>query len=241
MLALASTYNLFEKYKQAFDLCQQVKEKFQTETYSQDTGSCNLHSIMCTALLGLRKPKEAVEWAEKQVINRQRIYGGNHSSTLIAMDSLATIYAEMKLFRKAYALQEQCVSLMKRNLGNDHPTTLVSEARMLDLLCDWKGDFFPRRKVINKRKDIVERMRREFGETAWRTMDCKLTLAGDYVACSSFQKAKIIQESLVDIMSREFGEDDARTKRGREALAQTTMLITARKVVYWWVPRYLLR
>jgi hypothetical protein len=239
--ALGCSYNRLEEFQSAFNLSTKAMAKFEGIFTGEAPEILLLYSVMGNALWGLNKPKEALIWTKKAFLGSQKIYGATHSITLITMGVLASYYAYLNDFKKAYDLQEQSMNCMKETLGADHPLTISSESYLVDIISQRKRNLFLRKKVIGRRKMLLQKMNTQLGDKNWRTLDCQLALAQDYVACGSLEKAKVIEEQWVEVMIQEFGQDDKRTLEGIAALALTKKLITARKVLYWWVPRRFLK
>lgn len=238
---LGYNYNCLEEYHDALDLCTKAMAKFEGIFTGEAPEFFPLYTVIGDALWGLNKPKEALIWSKKAFLGSQKIYGATHSKTLLKMGILASHYAALNDFKKAYDLQEQSVNCMKETLGADHPMTISSESYLVNIISQRKRNLFLRKKVIGRRRMLLQKMNTQLGDKDWLTLECQLALAQDYVACGSLEKAKVIEEQWVEVMIQEFGQDDKRTLEGIAALALTKKLITARKVLYWWVPRRFLK
>lgn len=238
---LGGSYNRLEEYQNAFDLGTKAMAKFESIFTADAPEFLPLYNVMGEALSGLKRPTEALLWTKKAFLGSQKAFGAAHSHTLKTMGYLATIYANLNEFKKACDLQEQSINCMKETVGADHPMTILAENYLVDFITLRRTNFFLRKKVIGRRRMLLQKMNTQFGDKDWRTLDCQLALAQDYFACGSLKKAKVMEEQWVEVMIQEFGQDDKRTLAGVAALALTKKLIATRKVVYWWLPRSFLR
>ena len=69
-------------------------------------------------------------------MKRQRILGGEHPSTIIAMSNLAiTLYSQGKL-EEAAAMRREVLEKMQRILGGEHPDTITAMSNLAITLGD---------------------------------------------------------------------------------------------------------
>jgi hypothetical protein len=219
--ALGSSYNRLEKYQNSLDLCTKAMARFDSTFTGESPEILALYTVIGESLPDLKRPTEASAWARKALLGGEKIYGTAHSVTLCAMEYLAQNYAELKDFKKVYSLQEQCVKLMKESLGANHPHTIYAGGGLVDLINQRKMNLPSRKKVIGHRRALLEKTREQYGERDWRTLACQSQLAQDYLACASFEKSKLMQEKLVEVLVQEFEKDDKRTIEGIVTPAQT--------------------
>ncbi|KAN0110209.1 hypothetical protein V8E51_006596 [Hyaloscypha variabilis] len=234
---LGMSYNRLEEYHISQDLCTKTMARYEGTVTNDNPAIVSIYTTLGEALSGLKRPKEALIWATKAMLSAQRIHGTQNRNSVMAMEYLAFHYAELKDFRKAYDWQKKSVNCMKSSLGEYHPSTIMGEVVLMNLVAQRRGQLFPRRRIIGRRRELFEKLSQQFGERDCRTLDCHVFLALDYFACGSINKAKVMQEKLVEVMNEEFGKDDKRTTEARNQLARTNKWIAIRKAVYWWLPK----
>jgi Tetratricopeptide repeat len=61
---------------------------------------------------------------------RRRVLGPEHPDTLTSMNNLAFTWKEMERDTEAIRLMKDCVQLLKRILGINHPNTVSSSATL---------------------------------------------------------------------------------------------------------------
>lgn len=234
---LGICYNRLDQHQKALDICTGALARFEDVCTPESPFLLPIYGAMGEALSGLRRPKEALTWTTKYLQTCQKLYGPSDSTTLLATGYLADHYANRKDYKTAIDLQKRCVDGYKTTFGDDHATTIYAEEILIDFTAQRKMNTMSRKRIIGRRRNLCNKMMEEFGETDWRTLSCQSGLASDYIACASFQKARIMQEQWVDVMIREFGRDDPRTIDGIAALARTKKWIAMRKAMYWWLPQ----
>lgn len=240
IICLAISYSGLNEYRTSFELCKKALDQFDGITPVDDPLMLELYKAMGDALIGLKRPKEALIFAKKALLGTQKTFGPQHESSFLAIQYMTHVYAALGDFKKACKWQEKCVNFMKDSLGPNHPTTIDAEEALVGYTAQQKSYILSRRKIIPRRKALLDKMNLQFGERDWRTLDCQSRLVWDYFACSSMQMAILIQEKWVEIMIEEFGREDNRTIEGIADLSRIKMLMEIRNAIYWWVPqRYL--
>jgi DNA-binding transcriptional MerR regulator len=238
---LVSCYNRLGEHHIAHNICTKTMARYEGTLTDDIPAIISIYTVLGETLSGLKRGKEALMWATKAMLGAQRLYGTQHRQTFIAMEWLTFHYANLKDIRKACDWQKKSVNCMKSSLGEYHPLTIEGEVRLMNIVAQRRSQLFSRRRIIGRRRELFEKLSQQFGERDCRTLDCHYFLAQDYVACTSFNKAKVLQEKLVEVMIEEFGNDDNRTTDARTELARTNKWIATRKAVYWWLPKYLLQ
>jgi tetratricopeptide (TPR) repeat protein len=238
--SLAISYSGLNEYRNSFELCTKALNQFEGVVPVDDPLMVDLYKAMGDALVGLKRPKEALTCAKRALLATEKTFGQQHLNSFLALQYMTNVYAALGNFKKACKWQEKCVNFMKDSLGTDHPTTIDAEEALVGYTAQQKSYLFSRRKIIPRRKALLDKMNLQFGERDWRTLDCQSRLVWDYFACSSMKKAILIQERWVEIMIQEFGQEDNRTRQGITDLSRIKMLMEIRNAVYWWAPqRYL--
>lgn len=238
MVSLSYSYAGLQKFEKALDICNKANDELDSTVEFWDRRHCMLYACMGEALSNMGRPLEALQWAEKGLQAHQKIHGATNSGTFVSMHNIALQYARARQFEKAYALETKCFDLMKLHLGNDHPYTILAESTTLDLYAQSKSSF-SRKRIIRRRKAVLEKMRLQFGELSDETLACEAKLAQDYFTCSALEKSKSIQVRLVELMTQRYGKDDSRAMEIAASLVRTRNCIAIRKAVYWWLPLHL--
>jgi tetratricopeptide (TPR) repeat protein len=241
IIHLSLSHNGLNEYRTSFELCTKALDQFEGIAPVDDPTIIEVYKVMGNALIGLNRPKEALIWSTKAFDGTQRIFGPQHLSTYIALEYMTYVYAALGDLKKACKWQEKCVNFMKDSLGTDHPATIRAEEALVNFTAERKSHLFSRRRIIVRRKALLDKMKQQFGEKDWRTLSCESRLVEDYFLCSSMKKAILMQEKWLEVMIQEFGQEDDRTIEGIADLSRIKMAMAIRNAVYWWVPQWYLK
>ena len=89
---------------------------------------------LATALRGVGQTDRAIGLLEHAVDYRMRIFGDEHSDTLVSMANLVVVLLEAGNYIRARAFNERVLAARERVLGADHPATQDSREGLRLLL-----------------------------------------------------------------------------------------------------------
>jgi tetratricopeptide (TPR) repeat protein len=171
--------------------------------------------LICTKNLGLlyaqwNRPDDARPLIEEAVEGMSTLFGTDQPDTLQAMRELAIMYRKWNKLDKAIPLFEKTVRLAtdNKNLGPDHPTTLVTRAFLGASYCDaGRPD-----DGIRCLEDVLARARK--GPVPLPpdvSAGVPHTLAEAYDRTGQFARSEPLYREFLEQAAKQFGADDPRT------------------------------
>lgn len=165
--------------------------------------------------------REAFKWAEKLVTCYERMYGPEHSSTLMALNSFANSCMDAGMYEQALPVAKKVYHLRCKMLGEEHPDTLTS----LNNLAQAYGYLGERQKANELHEKAYSLHCKVLGEEHRNTLVSLNNLALSYADLSfwpiaeDLQKSKELHEKAYNIQCRVLGEEHPDTLLSLQNLA----------------------
>ena len=142
------------------------------------------------------------EKLEEQVLDaRNRILGGEHPDTVMAMAHLARSYAQLGKYSEAEKLEKQVLDARKRILGVEHPDTVIAMANLARSCADL-GKYSEAEKL---EEQVLDAQNRILGVEHPDTIRAMANLAATYAHLGKYSEAEKLEEQVLDARNRILG------------------------------------
>jgi tetratricopeptide (TPR) repeat protein len=243
MVFLAQNYTYTGKHQEAIDMCNKAIKEFQSDLGEGNQQMLGSLEIIGLAYWALKRPKDAMKCFEKVLEHRRKVFGEQSYESLRVMRDLSDLYLELKQYSKAKTLQQKHVNLLQSLVGVDDLRTITATARSEDFqraTLSVRSSARRRAQKLASLKETFEGHQYMDGDISVTALNCMAQLAWDYYMCGSLYKAKLLQEEVVELMTRKWGKDSHFTANALANLKTIRRGIALRKAFYWWMPKSLL-
>lgn len=233
---LAELYVQMGEYETAIRTCKET-----INCHEGILGEDNLRMWECLETMGLAmwrsgNRKEAVKYCEKALEFRNAQPQNDDTELIEPVRRLATIYLELKRYKKARDMQLKCIALMQEAYGPDDVQVAIEIAR-LEHFRNSIHIYLGRSKGIVTTKDMIQKSLINDKEINMKTLEGMEHLAWDYYLGGSLEKARLLQEEVVKAKTEKWGKDHISTVDSVKTLNRIQKCILGRKAFYWWVPK----
>ncbi|KAF4628203.1 hypothetical protein G7Y89_g9950 [Cudoniella acicularis] len=241
MVGLAECYASLGDFQKAVDTCQESILKFQ-DSLGEEHGSMAISfHIMGRAYSSMKKKQPARKSFEKALEIRKRVYGSEHVGHIQLSLELAILYHDMRLFKKARALQDESIRLLQKFYGEENLNTVnaVAAGENFTRLSPVNALSFVQRKAkgLASTKKACQIVHSSEGEISVMGLTCMEQLAWDYYLCGALQKAQVLQLEVIKIKTEKWGKDHDSTVSSVDTMKKIRNAIMFRKMFYWWLPK----
>jgi serine/threonine protein kinase/tetratricopeptide (TPR) repeat protein len=164
---------------------------------------------------GAGDAKKGIEFIQRAVELRERLFGRDHFSTLDAMNSLGVAYVAAGQYDQAVAIHEETLKLQKTMLGLENRYTLIT---MINLARAYQATG-KLEAAIAVFEEALKLWKAEFGPDDPLTLECMTSLAGGYVFARNLEAALPLLEEALRLKKARFGPDHPATFAGMYNLA----------------------
>jgi tetratricopeptide (TPR) repeat protein len=99
--SLAISYSGLNEYRNSFELCTKALNQFEGVVPVDDPLMVDLYKAMGDALVGLKRPKEALTCAKRALLATEKTFGQQHLNSFLALQYMTNVYAALGNFKKA--------------------------------------------------------------------------------------------------------------------------------------------
>lgn len=158
---------------------------------------------LALTLDGLGRRERALELLERAYDVLVETVGAEHPDALRTAENLAMTLARLGRLDEALAAGERMLAVRARVLGPDHPMTLAGLRQVGNL-------HVLRREPAQAEEALAEALdgyRRRYGDRDTRTLNAQSELAGALYAGAQLDRARELQEGVLDVLLEDHGEE----------------------------------
>ncbi|TVY49381.1 Protein SERAC1 [Lachnellula occidentalis] len=236
--SVAKSYDFSGEHQKAIDMCNDAMREFQNKLGEDSQDMLRALTIVGSASWSLKKLKVARKCFEKVLDIQKRVC---RDQSWEVMRELSFVYLAQNQHKKAKALHEELVNLLKACLGPNDLRTIIAmgnsehfqsyAAVSTSLLSRNTPRRRAKRIVLSKR--ALEGLRDTQSDINVTTLDCMMTVAMDYFMSGSLEKARIWQEEVAELTIQKWGKDSCYAADALAILKRIRRSIALRNAVYW--------